>query len=250
MNSSSNPGGALSRPGVIQHLGEAGYALLAASALPALLNVDLAQLNALRDSWEALPPDEYLLDGGRYRSRRHGCFIQALPSEELMPVAHRAHWQPTTYNALHGGIERWFEPIETRISRSAVWTTLLQSLGSLFAQVRAVERWHIEAHQFRIDTASGIGRPTPEGAHRDGVDFVAVILVHRCNVKGGETRVFDADGPTGIRFTMHEPWTALLMDDARVIHETTPIQPDGAPAFRDTLVLTFRALGFQSRDGA
>jgi hypothetical protein len=27
----------------------------------------------------------------------------------------------------------------------------------------------IEAHQFRIDTAEGIGRPTPEGAHRDGV---------------------------------------------------------------------------------
>ena len=31
---------------------------------------------------------------------------------------------------------------------------------------------------YRIDTAGGIGRPTPEGAHRDGVDFVAVVLVN------------------------------------------------------------------------
>jgi hypothetical protein len=28
------------------------------------------------------------------------------------PRAQRAHWQPVEYNALHGGLERWFEPIE------------------------------------------------------------------------------------------------------------------------------------------
>jgi hypothetical protein len=65
-------------------------------------------------------------------------------------------------------------------------------------------------------------------------------------VRGGETRVFEADGPHGMRFTLQEPWTALLMDDARVIHETTPIQPDGEPGHRDTLVLTYRAAGFQA----
>jgi hypothetical protein len=37
------------------------------------------------------------------------------------------------------------------------------------------------------------------------------------------------------------------MDDARVIHETTPIQPEGSPACRDTLVLTYRARGFQAK---
>jgi hypothetical protein len=58
--------------------------------------------------------------------------------------------------------------------------------------------------------------------------------------------VFDANGPSGVRFTMTEPWSALLMDDARVIHETTPIQPDGDNGVRDTLVLTYRASGFQA----
>jgi hypothetical protein len=127
---------------------------------------------------------------------------------------------------------------------------LLTSIGLLFAEIRPVDRWYIEAHQFRIDTTDGIGRPTPEGAHRDGVDFVALLLVRRQNIRGGETRVFDAHGPTGIRFTMEEPWSLLLMDDARVIHETTPIQPDGENAIRDTLVLTYRAGGFQAPDNA
>ncbi|AKQ70838.1 hypothetical protein A176_007750 [Myxococcus hansupus] len=56
------------------------------------------------------------------------------------------------------------------------------------------------------------------------MDFVAVLLVGRENIKGGE-RVFEADGPNGLRFTLTEPWSALLLDDARVIHESTPIQP-------------------------
>ncbi|MEO7151401.1 MAG: 2OG-Fe dioxygenase family protein, partial [Burkholderiaceae bacterium] len=108
--------------------------------------------------------------------------------------------------------------------------------------------WFVEAHQFRIDTEGGIGRPTPEGAHRDGVDLVAVLLVARVDVKGGETRVFEADGPHGLRFTMVEPWTTLLLDDARVVHESTPIQPLADGAHRDTLVLTYRAGGFQGPD--
>jgi len=227
-------------------LREAGYALLSAPHLAAITAAPLAALNGLRDSWEHLPPDEYLRDGGRYRSRRHGSYVQSLAPQSLTLVPHRAHWQPTTYNALHGGIERWFEPIEQRITAEPVWRQLIASLGSLFARVRPADRWYIEAHQFRIDTANGIGRPTPEGAHRDGVDFVAVILIGRRNLRGGETRVFDAHGSSGVRFTMEEPWSALLMDDERVIHETTPIQPEGGVGARDTLVLTYRANGFQA----
>jgi len=206
----------------------------------------LSALDALRDSWERLPRDAYLLDGGRYRFRRHSCFIHELASDSLQLVPHRAHWQPRDYNALHGGLERWFEPIEGVVLEAPAWGRLLRALGELFATVRTVPRWYVEAHQFRIDSAEGIGRPTPEGAHRDGVDFVAVILVNRSDVSGGETRVFDAHGTAGVRFTMVEPWTALLLDDAQVVHETTPIQKAGARGLRDTLVLTFRADRFQA----
>jgi hypothetical protein len=230
--------------GPVSQLLRNGYALLAAAEASGQLDLDLAQLDRLRGSWGRLPTDTYLRDGGRYRSRRHSCFVQDLPSAGLQGVPHRVHWQPTTYNALHGGLERWFEPIEPSVTGAPIWPHLLTRIGSLFGQVRRPERWFIEGHQFRIDTESGIGRPTPEGAHRDGVDFVALIMVQRRAVRGGETRVFDADGPHGIRFTMSEPWSMLLMDDERVVHETTPIQADGPGGVRDTLVLTYRAGGF------
>jgi len=233
------------RPELLARLGSAGFALLPPAVAGAALQLDLAALEPLRESWERLPRDEYLRDGGRYRFRRHSCFVQT-PGAAVEPVPHRMHWQPTSYNALHGGLERWFAPIEAGVAEAAAWHRLLGALGELFAQLQPVSRWHIEAHQFRIDTSGGIGRPTPEGAHRDGVDFVAVVLVGRHGVRGGETRVFEAHGAAGVRFTMSEPWSMLLMDDARVVHETTPIQASAAHGARDTLVLTYRARGFQA----
>ncbi|MDC0675687.1 2OG-Fe dioxygenase family protein [Nannocystis radixulma] len=222
-----------------------GYAIVSAPALAAWLPEGLGGLQALQPAWDDLPPDTYLRDGGRYRRRRHSCFIIEGTQVEITP--HRAHWQPLEYNALHGGLERWFSPMQPQVTEQPVWSALLRRLGAVCSALAPeVPRWYVEAHQFRIDTTDGIGRPTPEGAHRDGVDFVAVLLVGRQAIKGGETRVFAADGPYGLRFMMSEPWTLLLLDDARVIHETTPIQPlDEAGGHRDTLVLTFRAGGFQ-----
>lgn len=237
-----------------QALRQDGLSLLLPAGFTASLKLDAPQWqqgwNDLTDSWSRLPPDAHLKDGGRYRRRRHACFVHDLANDALAQTAHRAHWQPLDYNALHGGLQRWFDPVEPAVAGSPAWRELLASLGRLFAQVRPVARWSIEAHQFRIDTTEGVGRPTPEGAHRDGVDFVVVLLVARRGVKGGETRVFDAHGPHGMRFLMQEPLTALLMDDERVIHETTPIFPadgqDRQGGVRDTLVLTYRAGGFQA----
>ena len=154
------------------------------------------------------------------------------------------------YNALHGGMQRWFAPIAPATLAQPDWRALQRWLAGTASALRGDQAWYGEAHQFRIDTTGGIGRPTPEGAHRDGVDLVAVFLVARHDVKGGETRLFELDGPNGQRFTLEEPWSVLLIDDARVIHESTPIQPatEGGHGHRDTLVMTLRAGGFLDPD--
>lgn len=230
-------------------LASAGWAVVDAPTLARLCELPQPALAAWLPLWPELPPDPHLRDGGRYRKRRHGCFV--VNAGGVSAVAHRPHWQPVEYNALHGGFERWFEPLPPALLADPAWAQLLQGLARVADGLRgpgeAGSAWFVEAHPFRIDTEGGIGRPTPEGAHRDGVDLVAVLIVSRHNVKGGETRVFDARGPQGVRFTLREPFSALLLDDERVIHETTPIQPLDAtqPAWRDTLVLTFRRGGFQ-----
>ena len=238
-------------PAAVAALRERGWAVVSAAGLAALTGVAVPMLAPLSSSWTALPPDTWLKDGGKYRSRRHSCFIVA--GDDVAPVDHRAHWQSVDYNALHGGLARWFEPMESAVVMSPAWSQLLRGLAAVVSAPTPPargndERWFVEAHQFRIDTKLGIGRPTPEGAHRDGVDFVVVILVDRQAIKGGETRVFDALGSAGVRFALTEPWSALLLDDARVMHETTPIQP-ATPGelggHRDTLVITFRRGAFQ-----
>ena len=226
-----------------QSLRDEGFAVVCAQDVAQIAHVGLEQLLSLNQFWEGLPRDPYLKDGGRYRFRRHSSF--EIKGDSLAMVPHRAHWQSVNYNALHGGIERWFEPSQTLLTNNPAWQSLLLGLAHILNGVKQVNTWFVEAHQFRIDTTDGIGRPTPEGAHRDGVDFVAVFLLNRVGIKGGETRIFDATGSAGLRFTLSEPWSLLLMNDERMIHESTPIQPLGPHGYRDTLVLTFRSNGFQ-----
>jgi len=230
---------------LVSSLRQQGYAVLSPASVCALAGVAQTQLDALASSWNDLPPDQYLKDGGRYRRRRHASLEIQGQAVRLMP--HRAHWQPLSYNALHGGMQRWFEPVTPQVLDNSAWQALLRWLAQVASDVQGAQTWFAETHQFRIDTTDGIGRPTPEGAHRDGVNWVAVFLVGRHGIKGGETRVFDVDSPRGQRFTLTEPWSLLLLDDQRVIHETTPIQPEkvgGAESWRDTLVVTLRADGF------
>ena len=226
-------------------LAATGFAVVGPQGVEALVGTPVAALDAWLPFWDRLPADAYLLDGGKYRQRRHGVFV--VDGDQVTAAPPRPHWQPVDYNALHGGIERHFEQIEPALANDATWRRLLVTLAARASALKGAQRWYVEAHPFRIDTANGIGRPTPEGAHRDGVDLVSVTLVARRGIKGGETRVFQAQSSAGLRFTLSEPWTTVLLDDARVIHETTPIQrlKAGEPGWRDTLVLTFRAGGFQ-----
>lgn len=233
-----------------QSLRTRGYAVLQPEDFAQWMGLSVSDLHAMDADWQGLPPDAFLKDGGRYRRRRHSCFLSE--GDQVQQVPHRAHWQPVEYNALHGGMQRMFEPMLESTTTSAAWLEMINALGQLADQVFCTderhERWFVEAHQFRIDTTDGIGRPTPEGAHRDGVDLVAVLLVGRKGVKGGETRVFEATGPNGQRFTLTEPWSVMLLDDARMIHETTPIQPAEPGGVRDTLVLTYRRGNFQGAE--
>ncbi|MBV6414034.1 MAG: 2OG-Fe dioxygenase family protein [Xanthomonadales bacterium] len=221
-----------------------GCVLLRPATTHALAQCDAAGFGAFARRWDDLPADPHLRDGGCYRHRRHASLRLRADGRAIAERVERPHWQPLDYNALHGGFERWFAAVHADTLHDPVFLGLLFGLGDLVARAAGRSLPFVEVHQFRIDTASGIGRPTPEGAHRDGVDFVAVVLVGRLAVRGGESRVFEAAGPAGMRFTMTEPGSTLLLDDARVIHETTPLQPDAADGHRDTLVLTWRAAGF------
>ena len=102
---------------VLRSLSESGYACLSPAEAAAALQLDLAGLEALRASWQRLPRDSYLRDGGRLPRAAPQLLHTDAGRIAAAEAAHRAHWQPTSYNALHGGLTRWFEPIEARGAR-------------------------------------------------------------------------------------------------------------------------------------
>jgi hypothetical protein len=194
-------------------------------------------------SWDALELDEHMADGGRYRRRRHAVFAAgAAGAIERQP--HQPHYQGLDYNPLNGGIARWFAPITPESGVSHSLTTILAFSRALFSLLAAdVDRWKIEVHQFRIEAQPGTeGLPTPEGMHRDGVDFALVLLVNRRNIASGTTSIHAPDGRELGRFTLTVPFDAALVDDSRVAHGVTAVNAldPGAPAYRDVLVVTFK----------
>ena len=222
-----------------------GFAFVEAASMHLLLERagPLADWPAFAASWDDLAIDCYLADQGRYRRRRHAVF-QIGKDGAITRQAHQPHYQSRDYNHLHGGIERWFEPILPHIGAGASMTGILHFCAGLFGTVApGTCAWHVETHQFRIEARLGEeGLPTPEGVHRDGVDFVLVLLIMRQNIASGTTTIHSADGELLGSFTLAKTFDAALVEDARVLHGVTPVQPliPADPAYRDVLVVTFK----------
>jgi hypothetical protein len=148
-----------------------------------------------------------------------------------------------------------------KIAAGPSMTTILATCRTLFERLEPtrdrhiptwhiptwrIPTWHIEAHQFRIEARGGqAGQPTPEGMHRDGVDYVLVLLIDRRNIQSGMTSIRGADGRDLGSFTLAEPFDAAWVDDHRVMHGVTPVEPIDPmqPGCRDVLVVTFRREG-------
>ncbi len=222
-----------------------GYAFVPAAAMKAALEsrASLADWEAFAASWNDLPLDRYMADGGRYRRRRHACF-SVMPGGDIERLPHQPHYQSRDYNPLNGGIARWFDPVDARVGGGPTMKAVLDLCSVLFGALAPAPRsWHVEMHQFRIEARQDEqGRPTPEGVHRDGVDFALVLLIRRHNVAQGTTTIHALDGSPLGSFTLTDAFDAALVDDARVCHGVTPVEPldPAAPACRDVLVVTFK----------
>ena len=195
------------------------------------------------DSWNRLEQDQYMADGGTYRKRRHATYAiqNAAESAHLMP--YQPHYQTADYNPLNGGVARYFAPILDDLHHSLTLAALLEFGNSVFSQISGNHHWHIELHQFRIEARDGkLGKPTPEGVHRDGVDFVIVVMIKRVNIDSGATSIFDFDHRLLGEFTLRETFDMVLVNDRQVYHGVTPINPldPAAEAYRDVLVITFK----------
>lgn len=195
------------------------------------------------DSWNRLEQDQYMADGGRYRKRRHATYAVTGAGQRARRMPYQPHYQTVDYNPLNGGVARYFAPILDDLHQSVTLAALLEFGNQVFSQISGNQQWHIELHQFRIEARDGrLGRPTPEGVHRDGVDFVLVVMVRRVNIDSGATTIFDLDNRLVGEFTLRDAFDMVLVNDRKLYHGVTPITQIDADreAFRDVLVITFK----------
>ena len=232
--------------GLAEPIAERGYVSLSAAEARSVFDPAGEALSGpawarFAASWDDLRPDAYMADGGRYRLRRHA--IYAAPAGgPLTRAPDGPHFQATRYNALNGGVDRWFEPVAPEVGQGGPLNALLAGARTVFDRLSPGTAWRVEVHQFRIEARpEEMGKPTPEGMHSDGVDYVMVMMIGRENVEGGVTGI-QIDGREAASFTLSAPCDAVLLDDRRVMHGVTPIRPinPAVPGHRDVLVLTFR----------
>ncbi len=184
-----------------------------------------------------------MADGGKYRKRRHATYAIQNSGEPARLMPYQPHYQAIDYNSLNGGVARYFAPVLDDLHQSPALAALLEFGNSIFTLATGRHNWHIELHQFRIEARDGKpGKPTPEGVHRDGVDFVVVLMIKRVNINSGATMIFDLDNRLLGEFTLSESFDMVLVNDRRVYHGVTPVTPidPTTEAFRDVLVITFK----------
>ena len=200
--------------------------------------------NQLYSEWENLELDQYLQSGDRFRYRRFGLFELNSNRNQITPACHAAYHQSKKINRYAGGIDRKFQSLSTAALNNQFLLELMWFDYSLLpsASKKTVNDWVVDVHQIRIiGMERDSGKPTPEGIHQDGEQFVFTHLIDLHNAHGGESRIYNHEGSLLIRHSLENPLDTLVLWDSYVLHDVSDIKPltQGMPARRDVLLMGF-----------
>ncbi len=218
------------------------FLFIAGDTLGSILALPQDEIRSFASYWSRLMPDRHMGDGGTYRLRRYGAF-DAPAGSARRQLPHGPYEQPKYINRLNGDIARVFDPLEAAFVSHQLLNRLLDWLTALYDQCEGrAQHWNIRLHPYRIVAkADEKGHPTPEGLHRDGVDYIVSMMVSRRNVVGGETTVTDNNQQVLWQRTLQKPLDILIGKDAHTMHVVSPVAPEdaGQEAYRDVLVIAF-----------
>lgn len=205
-------------------LNESGYAI-----------IELPEIGEeLIESFNRLVADPYIGNGNRHR--RFSQYKMSFSGEEwkfhLLP--HRPYMTFPKYNKVAGGIKRYYEPLEVDF-------TPFIAAGAKSIPLDTSDEWQINVHQYRVITNSEVvGVTVPEGPHQDGHDYVMIAVIRRNRVTGGEMSLLPVGGEGEAFFkTTVLDGQAALLDDRRMFHYVSEIEPVEEDGHRDIFVVAF-----------
>lgn len=194
-------------------------------------------------SWNNLVTDLYMADHGTYRKRRYNNFSYDFENKSLTINQGTPHFQEKKYNSANGDQNRYYHSLEKETLESRAFQKILDFYIQVIGKITHYNKWIIETHQFRIISEhQKPGLPTPEGQHRDGVNYVFIMLINRKNIFGGKNRFRRIFDKKNMEIMLLNSFDAILLDDHKFLHSVTPIvqKQQNISAYRDTLVITFK----------
>lgn len=195
-----------------------------------------------------MPADPHLFAGEGERQRRYGRLLIDPKIGTLEAFEHDLFFQDKKFDQLYGDIHRNFAAMEdSELSNPFFQMLVIESYHSLpLTESLRKEPFEISAHMIRIEatTNSGVGRPAPEGIHRDGYHFGSIHLMRRENLEGADNFVYDLDKKPIAKIRLEEPMDSIYFDDAAILHGVSPFEPINKDlrATRDMLILLYQPL--------
>ena len=223
-----------------------GYSLVASRDI--FFGEDLrGSLEDLVVSWDNLELDAYLADGGRYRERRYGCFLFTPKTKRLKLQNDVAYYQSKDYNPLNGGVARKFAPLTQEIVDN---NFLIQLIYTHFDQLLLSENlasgnFWVGVHQIRTIAKPGeLGKPTPEGVHKDGEMYTVQHFIKMENADGGTFNIFDNNKKKLADWTQRDTLDTVYICDNLIYHSVSPIVSRDSlnPGIRDILLIDYNPI--------
>jgi len=193
-------------------------------------------------SFDKLPADPYEKSKGHhFRFRKYSKILINNINKETIFLKNSFFYQNKKINRFSGGKKRIFKEIDRRNLKQFIDLFKAQ-FGKIFVATNQLE---IGFHQLRIKCSKDfVGYPVPEGWHKDGFDFVAIINFQSLNIGGGITRIKSNLNKEDSYSSFLKKGDYILVNDNKFFHYTDPINIVGKAkyGYRDTLVITIKFL--------
>lgn len=186
-------------------------------------------------TYSDLPNDPYCPGRSRRFSQFRIAFNSGAWSAQLLP--HRGHLQSSKYNSFVGDVVR---DLPALVLEGAPFQGLIDHVARLIPIDRELI-WQVDAHQWRTRCETGEQQQSvPEGVHRDGHHFGAVMVLRRDNVEGARTYLYTGAEQTPLADMTLMAGQGIAFDDRKLWHNTTAMVPTGSEAaLRDVIVFDF-----------
>lgn len=201
--------------------------------------IDFDLVEEVKPSFDNLPETDH--KDGKYRLRRYSAIElrHALHVKKFKVLPGSDFTQSSEYNKFQGDVKRNFKNIEEETLASKG----VEEIVYMFRYVNELSPGtRVDIHQMRVITRYRlVSTPvSPEGAHQDGYDCIAMVGIDRHNISGGELLIsYTKDG---------EPFTSIpldlgviaFLDDKALWHNASPLRAiDGnEKGYMDAFVLT------------